>query len=41
MEKYNIIKIREHEELIEQAADWFHQKWNIPRRPISKAWRIA
>lgn len=31
MEKYNIIKIREHEELIEQAADWFHQKWNIPR----------
>lgn len=31
MEKHNIIKIREHEELIEQAADWFHQKWNIPR----------
>lgn len=25
-----IIKIREHEELAEQAARWFHSKWGIP-----------
>ena len=25
-----IIKLREHKEKIEQAANWFHQKWEIP-----------
>ncbi|WP_285016994.1 GNAT family N-acetyltransferase [Lactococcus garvieae] len=25
-----IIKLREHEEKLEQAASWFHQKWEIP-----------
>lgn len=25
-----IIKLREHEEKLEQAANWFHQKWEIP-----------
>ena len=25
-----IIKLREHEELAEKAAQWFHQKWGIP-----------
>lgn len=30
MQKYGIIKIQEHEEIMEQAAEWFHQKWGIP-----------
>lgn len=30
MKKYNIIKLSEHPELAEQAACWFHDKWNIP-----------
>lgn len=30
MDKYEIVKIREHEELVLQAAEWFHQKWGIP-----------
>lgn len=31
MKKYKIIKIQEHQELIPQAAEWFHQKWQIPK----------
>lgn len=31
MKKYEIIKIQEHEELKERAADWFHAKWHIPK----------
>lgn len=27
---YEIVKIQEHKELLEQAAEWFHQKWGIP-----------
>ena len=30
MNNYSIIKIQDHEELLEQAAKWFHQKWGIP-----------
>lgn len=26
----DIIKLREHKELAEMAAEWFHQKWGIP-----------
>lgn len=26
-----ILKIREHRELIEEASLWFHQKWQIPQ----------
>ncbi|MBQ8527590.1 MAG: GNAT family N-acetyltransferase [Lachnospiraceae bacterium] len=29
--KYNIIKIHEHSELKEAAANWFHSKWGVPR----------
>lgn len=29
--KYEIIKIQEHPELIEKAADWFCHKWRIPK----------
>lgn len=25
-----IIKIREHKEMSEKAAEWFHSKWNVP-----------
>lgn len=31
MEKYKIVKIQEHKELIPQAAEWFHRKWGIPK----------
>ncbi|MDF2512369.1 MAG: putative acetyltransferase [Herbinix sp.] len=31
MEQYNFIKIQEQKELMMQAAEWFHQKWNIPK----------
>jgi len=31
MQKNKIIKIEEHEELIERAAEWFHQKWGVPK----------
>lgn len=26
----NIFKIREHRELLDKAAQWFHEKWDIP-----------
>ncbi|MDE7068267.1 MAG: GNAT family N-acetyltransferase, partial [Schaedlerella arabinosiphila] len=25
-----ILKLREHEELAEKSAQWFHQKWGVP-----------
>ena len=28
--RYNIVKLTECEKLIEQASEWFHQKWGIP-----------
>jgi len=31
MQKNKIFKIEEHEELIERAAEWFHQKWGVPK----------
>lgn len=31
MEKYKIIKILEHKELIEKSAEWFHHKWGVPK----------
>lgn len=31
MEKYNIIRIREHAEFLDTAAEWFHEKWKIPK----------
>lgn len=37
MEKYSIIKIREHEELLQRAADWFHAKWGIPREAYAES----
>jgi len=29
--KYNILKIQEHTELKEAAANWFHSKWGVPK----------
>lgn len=29
MNRYKIIKIQEHKELMEQAAEWFHHKWGF------------
>ena len=31
MSDYRIWKLAAHEELMEQAADWFHEKWGVPR----------
>lgn len=31
MKSYKIIKIKEHKELLDTAAEWFHQKWGIPK----------
>ena len=30
MNKYNMVRIREHEEWVRRAAEWFHHKWGIP-----------
>ena len=37
MTEQKIIKINEHPELIEEAAQWFHQKWKIPEKAYLKA----
>ena len=37
MEKYEIRMIRDHKELVLQAAEWFHQKWGIPRSAYSES----
>ncbi|MDO4567413.1 MAG: GNAT family N-acetyltransferase [Clostridia bacterium] len=34
---YEIIALRCHEELIERAADWFYQKWGIPKEAYVKS----
>ena len=31
MQKYEMIKIQEQPELLEAAAQWFHEKWGIPK----------
>ena len=33
----DIIKIREHEEMISQAAQWFHEKWQVPCEEYEKS----
>lgn len=35
MQKYGIVRIQEHKELSDQAAEWFHQKWGIPKEAYS------
>jgi hypothetical protein len=40
MEQYNFIKIQEQKELMMQAAEWFHQKWNIPKEAYMQ-WDIS
>lgn len=30
MNHFEIVPIRDHPELLHSAAEWFHQKWNIP-----------
>ena len=31
MEQYEIITLRQKPELIEEAAEWFHNKWCVPK----------
>ncbi len=39
MNDYEILKIKEHPELAEKAAEWFHQKWNIPKEAYAESMR--
>lgn len=32
MAQYEIVKIREHRELIQRASEWFHEKWRISQQ---------
>lgn len=34
---YEILKLREHPELAEPAAAWFHEKWGIPLRAYQES----
>ena len=38
---YVTVKIQEHEEWLERAADWFHQKWNIPREAYVESMKVC
>lgn len=31
MSDYEIIKIKEHNNLLDSVATWFHEKWGIPK----------
>lgn len=31
------IKLREHEEMVERAAAWFHEKWDVPLKEYKKS----
>ena len=37
MNEYNIIKIKNHPELIRRAADWFNDKWHVPAEEYRKS----
>lgn len=39
MNNYEIIKIQEHSEMLTEAAQWFHQKWNIPETAYIESMR--
>ena len=36
MEKYSYITLRQQPQLKERAAEWFHQKWNVPKEAYLK-----
>ncbi len=38
---YEIIKIQEHEEWMERAAEWFHQKWKIPKEAYVESMELC
>ncbi len=37
MNEYNILKIKNYPELIRRAADWFHEKWQVPAEEYRKS----
>lgn len=37
--QYEIVKIREHSEMLPQAAGFFHEKWGIPLEAYEKSMR--
>ncbi len=39
MNTYEILRIKEHPELAEKAAEWFHQKWHIPKEAYAESMR--
>ena len=36
-EMIRLLKIRENENIAEQAANWFHQKWGIPLKAYQES----
>lgn len=41
LQRYEILKIQEHQELMEQAAVWFHQKWGIPKNAYLESMKVC
>ncbi len=37
MEKYQVIKIRDNKNIIEQASSWFHLKWGVPKEAYAES----
>lgn len=37
MSRFEIQKLREHKELAEMAAAWFHEKWGIPQEAYTES----
>ena len=37
MKNHSIIKINGHPELTDEAAEWFHQKWGIPKKAYAES----
>ena len=37
MSPHNITKLRDHPELIDNAAAWFHQKWGVPQAAYAES----
>ena len=37
--KENVLLLREHPELLEQAAQWFHEKWGVPQEAYLESMR--
>ena len=39
--KYMMVKMQDHGEYMERAADWFHEKWKIPREAYVESMELC